>query len=91
MPGAYFDNVDAYSVQLALLTNSLPRLMISCVADRVAISWLAAATDYQLESTPALPALNWLPVTNSPATNSDTVTVTIERADAQKFYRLRKD
>ena len=91
-PGAYFDDGGAYEVQLTLLTDSPPQLTISCITNSVAISWPAAAAGYWLESTPVLTAPNWLPVTNSPATNSDTIQVIVgPPADIQRFYRLRKD
>jgi len=56
--------------------------------DHTLISWPATASAYQLQTTPFLVPSGWQPVTNSPISRGDRLTVTLPLTGPQQFFRL---
>jgi hypothetical protein len=55
----------------------------------VRLSWPAAAFTFNLYRTGSLvPPVNWSPVTNTPANNSGTLTLTLLPGGDNQFFRL---
>lgn len=59
-------------------------------AGSVRFTWATNFADHVLESTPGLPALNWISVTNSVTSAGDFFSVTLDLGPFNQFYRLRK-
>lgn len=54
------------------------------------LSWRTNATNYSLECAMALPASEWVTVTNRPPVIGDEFALTIDLTGGHKFYRLRR-
>jgi hypothetical protein len=67
-----------------------PALTIEQVGSSVRLSWLTAATDYQLQWTSLLESGVWQPVTNQFQKVGTTNVVLEAISDAQRYYRLTK-
>ena len=56
----------------------------------VQIAWATNFADHVLEFAASLPAAGWSTVTNAVATIGDRLSVTVDTAASQRFFRLRK-
>ena len=65
-----------------------PPLSVSSSAGNIVLSWPAAQATFQLQSTPSLSPASWAGVTNAPAPNGSTLTVTLPAGNGPQFYRL---
>jgi hypothetical protein len=54
------------------------------------LSWPTDATNYVLETTSTVPTTQWTLVTNAPGSAQGYFELTLDRAPAQRFFRLRK-
>jgi len=63
-------------------------LSITSVGDRVVISWPAAATEYQLQSSSTLNPTDWSPVSQAPTVNDGIASVSLPAIGAPTFFRL---
>ena len=70
-----------------LISFPAPSLQISLLAGQAIISWPAWAANFQLETAATLPAVSWIPWTNSVRTLGDTFQVTAD-LNGVAFYRL---
>lgn len=66
-----------------------PTLAIQLSGTNAILSWSSAGLFYNLQSTPELSAPLWSTVTNVPATNVNTLSVTMRKTNASAFFRLR--
>jgi hypothetical protein len=66
-----------------------PRLTVTPRTVGLVVSWPATATNYQLQSSPALGAnANWTPVTQSPSLQNNINSVSLSTSQSQAFLRL---
>jgi hypothetical protein len=66
-----------------------PRLTVTPTTEGLVVSWPATATNYQLQSSPALGAhANWTPVTQSPSLQNNINSVSLSTSQSQAFLRL---
>ncbi len=80
----YFDDI-------GFITAAPPSLKIQQLdPSRARISWSTNFTGYALEFTANLEAPAWTAETNTQTVMADQVTVTIDSAVGQRFYRLRR-
>lgn len=87
-PGTGNFVLSEFEVSIAL---ELARLNISSVGTAaIQITWATNFADRVLEYATGLPAAGWSTVTNAPATTGDHLSVIVETATSQRFYRLRK-
>lgn len=72
-------------------THPLPQLHIQATdSSRAALTWPATASDFVLEETRHLSALNrWSPATQKPTVDGETCTVDLASAAQTRFFRLR--
>jgi len=66
-----------------------PTLAIQLNDTNTLLTWSSAGFYYNLQSTPELSAPLWSTVTNVPATNVNTLSVTISKTNTSRFFRLR--
>ncbi len=82
---------DLWRMQITELITSLlsPQLTIALSGTNVTVSWPFFASGYQLQSTTNLTAgSGWLPVTQTPFTNGNAISIVIPMAGPQEFFRL---
>ncbi|MFZ0827595.1 MAG: hypothetical protein WAO02_09260 [Verrucomicrobiia bacterium] len=60
------------------------------IASQPVITWPAALSNYQLQSSDSLTTRNWTAVTNAPVVLNGQNTVIVQSTGAQKFYRLQQ-
>jgi hypothetical protein len=65
-----------------------PPLSASGSSGNIVLSWPAAQATFQLQSTPSLAPASWAGVTNVPAPNGSTLTVTLPAGTGTQFFRL---
>lgn len=65
-----------------------PQLSISSSSGNIVLSWPAVQATFQLQSTANLAPASWAGVTNSPAQNGSTLTVTLPAGAGTQFFRL---
>jgi hypothetical protein len=65
-----------------------PQLSISSSSGNIVLSWPAVQATFQLQSTANLAQASWVGVTNSPAQNGNTLTVTLPAGAGTQFFRL---
>jgi hypothetical protein len=89
MSNAVLEGGDPTVTNLTLVLQ--PTLSFAPVgAGQIQISWSTNFTDYILESAASVPAVNWRTVTNLPTTNNGRLSVTVDTAASQQFFRLYK-
>ncbi|MGC3956485.1 MAG: DUF3344 domain-containing protein [Verrucomicrobiota bacterium] len=64
-----------------------PSLTINGVGQ---IAWTTNSVGFSLESNTSLVGGTWIAVTNAPVVSGDQFTVTVNQAEAQQFFRLKK-
>lgn len=69
--------------------TTAPRLSVAASGSDVILSWPASAVAFRLEYSPAVPGVNWSPVSAAPVVSGSTLVVTNPVAGEQVFYRLR--
>ena len=92
------DEVRIYNIRLtdaeisALATPPVqaPPLKILLSANGIVLSWPAAATGFNLETTVQLSPASWLPVANPPIGSGNDFTLTLPVESGARFYRLKK-
>ena len=67
-----------------------PRLQITRAGSKVTVSWPAENSGYVLEQALGLPATGWSPVDDPVEIIGDRISVTVEAAPLQRYFRLRK-
>jgi hypothetical protein len=96
LPGNYSFYLLVWGFQVKAAAFSVPepsppRLTISRLSDsQVRLSWPTNATNYSLERAVALPAPEWVTMTNRPPVIGDEFVLTIDSVGGQAFYRLRR-
>jgi hypothetical protein len=87
------DSGDLWQMHITEIIASVagPPLAITVAGPNLTISWPASASGYQLQSTTnLLTGTGWLPVAQTPSTNSNTISVLLPNIDSQKFFRLKQ-
>ena len=92
------DEVRIYNIRLsdaeisALATPPVqaPPLKILLSGNGIVLSWPAAATGFNLETTVQLSPASWLPVANPPIGSGNEFTLTLPVQSGARFYRLKK-
>jgi hypothetical protein len=79
---------------VAIQTAVAPSLDAQLAGSNVILTWPGSATNYNLQSSPALPGVSggggWTPVTNTPVIINSRNTVTNAVSGSGQFYRLKK-
>ena len=88
--GTYSLTGGFWSLYSVVQTEGAPLLGITQSNNYAIIFWPSPATGYGLEQTPALSALSWAGVTNTPADNGTIKSVTLPVQPRNKFFRLKK-
>jgi hypothetical protein len=70
------------------LVNISPALSISRTNESVLLSWPTNDINYSLQSNTNLFPIVWTPVTNTPQTNGNNLTVTLPAINQIRFFRL---
>jgi hypothetical protein len=86
----YPSSSTAWSTEVTELIATPVTLSISISGANVLLSWPAAASSYQLQSTTSLSSPAWTPVTQTPTPNNDQLTVSLAATGAAQFFRLVK-
>ena len=68
----------------------VPSLSISRGPAGVRIEWLAAASEYRLESAASPASSDWQPVNAAPSLEADRLAIELSPTGDQKFFRLRR-
>jgi hypothetical protein len=85
------DGIWSTEITQLFVTVAPPPLAFSLSPTNLALSWPAYAADFQLQSTTNLTAgAGWLPVTQTPSTNGNTISVVIPKSGPQAFFRLEQ-
>jgi len=89
----FFDRVlspEEIQMQYAQFTHQPPtRLSIVHADHTVTLSWPSNSHGFSLESNTDLVTETWTTVEDAPATNSESISVTLPKADPQQFFRLK--
>jgi hypothetical protein len=79
---------------VAIQTATAPSLEAQLAGSNVILTWPGSATNYNLQSSPALPGApgggGWTPVTNTPVIVNSRNTVTNAASGPGQYYRLKK-
>jgi Concanavalin A-like lectin/glucanases superfamily len=67
-----------------------PALGVSQSSGQIVLSWPLLSAEYHLQSSTNLLIDGWIPVADVPATNGETLSVTLSIAEEQQFFRLKK-
>jgi hypothetical protein len=89
---SFYESGDLWHMQITEIITSLvgPPLVINMTDTNLIVSWPASASGYQLQYATNLTAgAGWLPVTQNPSTNNNTISVTLPYVGLQKFFRLK--
>lgn len=77
------------SATLTIQDNDLPQLSIRSVPEAVVLQWPTQASNFQLESSFAIPG-SWTTVSNVPSVIDNQFTVTNSASETNRFFRLKR-
>ncbi len=85
----YAAGSSTWATQISELILSPVTVGIELVGSDVVITWPSAATGFQLQWAPTLgPTATWSPVSQTPTTSGNQLSLTIPASDQQAYFRL---
>jgi hypothetical protein len=90
---SFFDSGDLWQMQITEIITSVvgPPLVLTMTGPDLTVSWPASDSGYKLQYSSNLTAVaGWLPVTQTPSTNGNTISIALQKSGPQKFFRLKQ-